>query len=65
MFKRHATPCLWVKTIVVSGRPIRFFSVGTIGQSFTKMLTSSPSHVIGVYGIEEFRRGKSSLLIPF
>ena len=46
---------------MVPGFPNRFGNVGTIGQPFTKMLTGSPSHVIGAKEMVEFLKGKSSL----
>ena len=52
-FWRHVTPSLWVGTIVVSGLRIRSYSVITIGQPSTNMLTISPSHVIGTDKKEE------------
>ena len=47
-------PGQWVGIIVVSGLPIRFCSVGTIGQLFINMFMILTNHVIGASEMEEF-----------
>ena len=59
----HSSPVDGI--IVVSRLPIRSCNVATIGQTSTKMLMSSPRHVIGVKEMEVFLEGKSSLKISF
>ena len=46
VFWKHASPRLWVGIIVVFRLPIKSCNVATIGQPFTKILMSSPRHVV-------------------
>ena len=65
VFFRHATPRLWLGTIVVCGLHIRCCSLGIIGQPFTKRLTIWPNHLIGAIETKEYLRAKNSPWILF